>query len=179
MFSYVAFLRGIAPMNPNMKNEKLKGVFEDLGFENIQTVISSGNVLFESPSSDVQSLEATIEEAWPKKLGFYSTTIVRNHDQIKRLVDENPFKGISADRNLYLNVTFLKSDPKTKLNYPYEPADKSWKLLGFYEGAVCSVTDLSKTRTPDLYTQLEKLFTKEITTRTWQTVNRILKKFEQ
>jgi hypothetical protein len=29
MKQYVAFLRGIMPSNPNMRNEKLRGVFEE------------------------------------------------------------------------------------------------------------------------------------------------------
>jgi hypothetical protein len=41
---YVALLRGIMPTNPNMKGEKLKAVFEGLGFSNVHTVIASGNV---------------------------------------------------------------------------------------------------------------------------------------
>lgn len=40
---YVALLRGIAPTNPNMRNDKLREVFEKPGFKNVQTVISSGN----------------------------------------------------------------------------------------------------------------------------------------
>lgn len=178
MTKYVALLRGIAPLNPNMKNEKLKRVFEELGFKNVQSVISSGNVLFESTSTDVKKLESMIEKAWPKKLSFNSTTIIRNSDQIKEIVEADPFKGIPEDKNFYLNVTFLKTDPKTKLKYPYQPADKSWKLLGIRDKAIFSFTNLTKSRTPDLYTQLEKLFTKEITTRTWQTVNRILKRMQ-
>jgi uncharacterized protein (DUF1697 family) len=46
MVKYVALLRGIAPTNPNMRNDKLRGVFEKLSFENVKTVISSGNVVF-------------------------------------------------------------------------------------------------------------------------------------
>ena len=36
---YVALLRGIGPTNPNMRNEKLRGFFEVLVFEDVQTVI--------------------------------------------------------------------------------------------------------------------------------------------
>lgn len=64
MTKYVAFLRGIAPMNPNMRNEKLRTVMEDLGFSNVKTVISSGNILFESDEQNISKLEATIEAAW-------------------------------------------------------------------------------------------------------------------
>ncbi|MBA3630747.1 MAG: DUF1697 domain-containing protein [Actinobacteria bacterium] len=43
MKSYVALLRGIGPSNPNMRNDRLRAVFEDLGFSNVRAVISSGN----------------------------------------------------------------------------------------------------------------------------------------
>ncbi len=47
-----------------------------------------------------------------------------------------------------------------------------------YDGAICSVTDLADSGTPDLMVWLEKKFGKEITTRTWKTVKRILKAME-
>ena len=46
---YVALLRGIGPSNPNMRNERLRELFQKLGFQNVQTVISSGNVLLVVP----------------------------------------------------------------------------------------------------------------------------------
>jgi uncharacterized protein (DUF1697 family) len=173
---YVALLRGIAPLNPNMKNEKLRGVFESLGFQNVQTVISSGNVLFETDSKNVQALEATIEKALPAQLGFKSTTIIRSRKQIQALVDKNPFEGFADAKASYLNVTFLKTPPDTKLTFPYRPDNKPYELLGLYDGAICSVIDLTTTTTPDLMTWFEKQFGKGITTRTWKTVGRILKK---
>ncbi len=35
MRRYAALLRGIAPSNPNMTNDKLRGVFEGLGLEGV------------------------------------------------------------------------------------------------------------------------------------------------
>jgi uncharacterized protein (DUF1697 family) len=61
-----------------MRNDKLRGVFEKLGFESVKTVISSGNVIFESPSRSAAKLEQTIEKALPEQLGFTSTTILRS-----------------------------------------------------------------------------------------------------
>ncbi|MGH2757636.1 MAG: DUF1697 domain-containing protein [Actinomycetota bacterium] len=54
MGRFVALLRGIGPLNPNMRNEKLREVFVGLGFENVRTVITTGNVLFDSPSSAIR-----------------------------------------------------------------------------------------------------------------------------
>src|SRR5512134_220092 len=106
MTKYVALLRGIAPLNPNMRNDKLRGVFEKLGFVNVKTVISSGNVVFESPSKASKRLEEIIEKALPEQLGFTSTTIIRSKKQLQQLVDKNPFKGMEHSQKSSLNVTF-------------------------------------------------------------------------
>ncbi len=173
---YAALLRGIAPMNPNMRNDRLRSVLEGLGFKNVQTVISSGNVLFESPSDDPRALESVIEEAWPTKLGFNSTTIVRSQDELQKLVDDDPFKGIDDTPTSRLNVTFLKKPVKTTLKFPYHTEEKGYAVLGMIDQAVFTAIDLSGTKTPDVMAWLEKQFGKEITTRTWKTVHRILTK---
>ena len=175
---YAALLRGIRPSNPNMRNEKLRGVFEKLGFENVQTVISSGNVLFESPSKDVKALEASIEEAIQGRLGFASTTIIRSHQQLKRFVGSNPFEGVEDTPTSRLNVTFLKTRRKTNLRFPYRAEEKGYSVLGMQGREVCSVVDLTGGTTPDLMAWLEKQFGKEITTRTWKTVGKILTKLD-
>ena len=178
MTRYVALLRGIAPMNPNMRNDKLRGVFESLGFENVKTVISSGNVIFDSPSRSVKKLEESIETALPEQLGFTSTTILRSQGQLQKLVDEDPFKGMEHSQTSSLNVTFLKKKKQSSIKFPYQVNDRDYTLLGMYGGAICSVIDLTSAKTPDLMVWLEKQFGKEITTRSWKTVERILKAME-
>jgi uncharacterized protein (DUF1697 family) len=175
MNKYVALLRGIGPGNPNMRNEKLRGVFEKLGFANVKTVISSGNVVFESPSTNIKKLEKTVETALPEQLGFTSTTIIRSKKQLQRLVDKNPFKGMEHSQKSSLIVTFLKHKTKIDMEFPHKVDNRAYTLLGMYDGAICSVIDLTSSKTPDLMLWLEKKLGKEITTRTWKTVERILK----
>src|SRR5688572_965155 len=178
MTKYVALLRGIAPLNPNMRNEKLRGVFEKLGFANVKTVISSGNVVFESTSRNVRKLEESIEKALPEELGFKSTTIIRSQKQLQQLVDENPFEGMEHSQKSSLNVTFLKNKKSIDIKFPYKVDNRDYTLLSMYDGAICSVVDLTSSKTPDLMFWLEKKFGKEITTRTFKTVERILKVIE-
>jgi uncharacterized protein (DUF1697 family) len=154
MPTYVALLRGIMPMNPNMRGEKLKKVFESLGFQDVATVIASGNVVFSTRSQSIAALEAKIEVALPKQLGFKSTTIIRSRDELECLVKKNPFKGIRDEKPKYLIVTFFK--------------DKRKEL--------CTVVDLTTAKTPDFMRALEKEHGKAMTTRTWKTIGRILKK---
>jgi hypothetical protein len=74
-----------------------------------------------------------------------------------------------------LNVTFLKKKRKIDIKFPCKVDNRDYTLLGMYDGAICSVIDFTSTKTPDLMLWLEKKFGKEITTRTFKTVERILK----
>jgi uncharacterized protein (DUF1697 family) len=179
MIKYAALLRGIGPSNPNMRNEKLRGVFENLGFQNVQTVISSGNVLFETQSGDIKELEAIIEKALPEQLGFTSTTIIRSKEELQLLVDKKPFKDLKDTPESKLNVTFLKNKPNTEIEFPYHAENRGFTVLCIYDRAIFSVVDLTRTKTPDLMRWLEKEFGKEITTRTWKTVGKLLKRLNE
>jgi uncharacterized protein (DUF1697 family) len=158
MATYVALLRGIMPNNPNMRSEKLKAAFESAGLKNVATVIASGNVVFTSPSKDTKKLEDTIETTLHAKLGFKRAAIIRSEDELKKLVKKDPFKGIKDERPNYLIVTFFK-DRRKELSTVLNLDDS--------EG------------TPAFMSALEKKHSKALTTRTWKTVGRILKKMEE
>jgi uncharacterized protein (DUF1697 family) len=179
MRSYVALLRGIAPTNPNMRNDRLRTVFEDLGFRNVRTVISSGNVLFETDSSAVRALETRVEEALPKRLGFSSTTIIRSRTEIQALVDQDPFAGFDHSSSTHLNVTFLKRKPRRAPAFPHRPDRRDYTILGMVGRDICSVIDLTSATTPDLMQWMDREFGKENTTRTFKTVERILSRLRE
>ncbi len=153
----MALLRGIGPTNPNMRGERLKTLFEELGFTNVHPVIASGNIVFNSRSKNSKLLENKIEEALPKKLGFRSTTIVRSKEELETLVEKNPFKKFHDEKPNYLLVTFFK-DRKPEL---------------------CSVIRSTEEKTPDFMSKLERQYGKAITSRTWKTIGRIIKKMEE
>lgn len=168
MTTYVTLLRGIGPNNPNMRNKKLREVCEALGLHKARSVISSGNIIFESTKS-ANELEQMLDAAWPDKLGFNSITIVRSQSDIKALCAKNPFKGYQHQPKTYLNVTFFRTRlPKTTTSFK-----AGYQILKQYDRELCSVVDTTTTKTPTLMTDLEKKYGKIMTTRTWKTVERI------
>lgn len=178
MAKYVALLRGIAPTNPNMHQSKLCGVLEGLGLQNVRGVISSGNVVFESNAKDIAALEARIEAAWPKQLGFTSTTIIRSQQQLQEFVAGEPFKEAIKDPHNYLLVTFFKQPQKIGFKLPYQPDQKPFVLVAGSAHEVCTASDMSQPKTPDVMSWLEKQYGKQITSRTYKTVHRILNKMD-
>lgn len=178
MTKYIALIRGITPSNPDMHNEKLRAVFEGLGYKNVQTVISSGNVIFETRLENVNELESTIEKALQEKLNFKRTTIVFSKEDTHSFISEDPFKNQEDGPQCKLNVTFLKNTPDTEIKLPYHGKNKVFTVLGVHGRVITSMVDLSKGRTPELMRWMDNEFGNELTTRTWKTVQKIMKRFD-
>ena len=157
MNTYAAFLRGIGPENPNMRNERLRAVFENLGFKNVKSVISSGNIVFESAVKDATVLEKKIERALQSTLGIGGGAFVRSEAELERIIKKDPFEGASHGGETYLIVSFLKQKP--------------------YE--VYTALTREEMRTPKAMAAIEKRYSKQVTTRTWKTVGRVLKKMHE
>ena len=154
MITYVALLRGIMPSNPNMSNEKLRNVFCELGFSNVRTVISSGNVIFESKLKNTLNLEINIERALLKNLGIKSPAYIREKKELENIIKKNPFKNAEHSRKTYLIVSFLRQSPKE----------------------IFTTIDVTSNKPADFMRILDKKFAKNVTTRTWKTIERVVKK---
>ena len=163
-------------MNPAMANANLRAVCEDLGLANVSTVISSGNVVFETDVSDRAELEASLEAAWPAKLGFESTTILRTQAELENLLQMAPFGDLVHGPSSYLLVTFSKHPLQVEFETPYHPADRDYQVIAATTGELFTVTDMTGGGVPDVMVWVESQFGKQISSRTWLTVGRILKK---
>lgn len=173
MSKYAAFLRGINVGGVTVKMDKLKQAFEGLGFTNVKTLLASGNVLFTAPSASesvlVNKIEKKLESAFGREIGV----LVRQIEALQRLAAADPFAGIKITPQTRLFVTFLSEKKQSRLKIPYETPDKNCRIIRANDREVCSVLTLY--RTVDLMSMLEKEFGRKITTRNWNTVERILK----
>lgn len=163
-------------MNPNMRNERLRAVCESLGLKQVQTVISSGNVVFETESGDPSELEATLEAAWQSELGFESITVVRSHRQLEDLTELKPFGSLEHGKKSYLLATFSKAPLAAAFDLPYQPPLQEFSIVAATDRELFTVSDATSTSTPNVMAWLESHFGKEITSRTWLTVAKVLNK---
>lgn len=171
MKRYAAFLRGVMPTNCRMAD--LKAAFEQAGFTAVRTVLSSGNVVFGAPAASNAALERKAEAAIVKQLGRPFLTMVRSAAELERLLASDPFKGARIPREAKRNVTFLKTAPRAKLA-PAARYDGAW-LVGIKGSEVFSAHIPNNPNGPGFMVMIEKALGKEQTTRTWQTVEKVLK----
>ncbi|MCX6121729.1 MAG: DUF1697 domain-containing protein [Ignavibacteriales bacterium] len=176
MTKYAAFLRGInVGGHKPVPMQKLKKALESLHFKNVQTLLASGNVVFEAPPIDTIALEQKLEAKLQKTFGMKIGVLIRTMEELQSLNESQPFKGIDVTPETRLYVTFFSEKPKNRLKIPYTSPDKSYKILYISGREVCSVLILSSnSQTTDLMKVLEKEFGRKVTTRNWNTIVRVL-----
>ncbi len=168
-------LRGVGPADPRMRNENLRAVCTGLGFSNVATVISSGNIVFDADAGP-GDIEAQLEAAWPDQLGFASQTFVRSQMELEALEDLLPFGDLTHGNSTYLLATFAKTRLSVPFDLPHQPTDEAFKVVAAADRALFSVSDTTVRPTPDVMRWLEREIGRDITSRTWLTVHRILKR---
>lgn len=174
--TYVAFLRGInVGGNKIVKMADLKKMLEAMGFTNVKTLLASGNIVFETPQKDVTVLTKVISAQLEKTFGFEIAVMLRSREEIQKLVDSAPFKNIAVTKETRLYVTFLSEKSTTGLKIPYSSPDGNFIIVRATATEVCSVLTISpRAQTTDLMKILEKEFGKNVTTRNWNTVLKLL-----
>ncbi|HLG15833.1 MAG TPA: DUF1697 domain-containing protein [Blastocatellia bacterium] len=103
----IAFLRAINVGGHNVTMAELRGIFEALGFEEVETFIASGNVIFTSGSTDIGALQPRIEDHLRKPLGYEVTTFIRTVAEVAAIAQYKPFKEPQLQSAVALNVGFL------------------------------------------------------------------------
>ncbi len=179
MTTYIAFLRGInVSGHHKVPMAELRTTMETLKCKRVQTLLNSGNLIFESETTDLKQLEKGISTHLEQTFGFPIPTILRKAATLVRLLKNNPFKDIELNKDLRFYVSFLRKDPEGDLKLPWQSDDQSFKIMSLIDGTVISVLDLSIGKTPKALAAFEKFFGKEITTRNWNTIKRIEKKLK-
>ncbi len=90
---------------------ELRRVFEKLGLKGVETFIASGNVVFESDTADLRSLELALEDRLRKALGYEVTTFLRTEEELAALAKYEPFRKSHLKDATALNVGFLVAPP--------------------------------------------------------------------
>jgi uncharacterized protein (DUF1697 family) len=174
MTQYVAFPRGINAGH-RMSMAELRAVFDSLGYEHVRTVLASGNVLFQTGRKSEALLIREIERGLASAFGAKIAVVLRTRRELERLAAAQPFAQVDTRPTTRLFVTFLKKKPAGRRG---SPTGEGFEILGIVGRDVCSVLDLAQARSPDFMRVLDREFGKEVTTRGWPTVERILKAFE-
>ena len=172
---YISMLRGVnlGPHN-RMKMEPLRKSLEVLGFEQVQTYIQSGNVIFRAAKQSPRAVSKRIEETVLADFGFAVPVITQTCEQMKETIQNNPFskkRGIDVSK---MHVTFLSQVPVEAALKKLAVADGADEFCHSGEAIYLHCRNgYSETKLSNGF--FEKTLAVRATTRNWKTVNQLYK----
>jgi uncharacterized protein (DUF1697 family) len=108
---HIALLRAVnLPGHNTIGMADLKALVVGLGFEDAQTLLQSGNIVFTGGTKTTASLEQALERAAAKTLGLETDFLVRTATEWEALIDANPFPREAKDDPSHLLAVILKDE---------------------------------------------------------------------
>jgi len=107
---HVALLRGInVGTAKRVAMVELRALVEELGYNEVRTLLNSGNVVFSAAKAEPREMALRIEKALEEKLGVSARVLVISAEELAEVVAGNPL-GKVADNPSRLLVGIL-GDP--------------------------------------------------------------------
>jgi uncharacterized protein (DUF1697 family) len=170
--THVALLRGInVGKAKRVAMADLRRLFEDLGYEDVRTLLNSGNVVFTGRDSSSRA-SSRIEKAMTAQLGLSVRVMVVGAAELKSVMKENSL------------LQLMDNPSRLLVAFPGKPSDLSGlKLLekqdwspdalavGSHAAYVWCPDGISVSR---LIEEVGRAMRTEVTTRNWATVSKLL-----
>ena len=174
---YIAFLRAVNVGGHNkIKMDDLKKLFVSLGYKNVETVIQSGNVIFQTSEKGVKTIATKIEEKLNEFMKKDIKVFVRTHSELSKIVKQNPFGGTKSDDKIKTYVFFLYEEPDSEIKFPLESPNKEVNVFQKVKLNLFMLVKKvpGKASSPNDF--IEKIFGVPATARNWNVVCNIVGK---
>ena len=128
MARFVALLRGVN-LGPNRRvpMAELRALLEERGYEDVRTLLQSGNVGVTSGKS-AKAVGEELEAAIADRFGVATDVVLRTRKELEALVAANPL-GAVADDPKRLQVWFLSGRPRAAAIKALEAADVAPEVI--------------------------------------------------
>jgi len=172
MNTFISMLRGInVSGQKKIRMTELQRLYETLGLVNVETYVQSGNVVFDSPEPDASRLRALIEAQIEAAFGYQVFIFIRDAEDFRRIIDNNPFTSQRNEDPDKLHVTFLYRAPSLSawdtLKAPEGETDEF--VRGEKEIFLFCPNGYGRTKLSNSF--FERKLGVSATTRNWRTVN--------
>jgi uncharacterized protein (DUF1697 family) len=167
---WIALLRGIN-LGPRHKlpMARVRAVFEAIGATNVTTFIASGNVVFDHAQRSEAKLRSQLEAALTTEAGFDVPVMLRTRLQLEQVLKKCPFSDQPAK---FVHVTFLAEKPAAAAVQAIDAAACAPELFAVVGREVYLLlpNGMGVAKLPPKLDGLRVTGT----TRTWQTVSKLV-----
>ena len=171
---YVVFLRGInVGGHKKVSMPVLRQLLMQNAYENVATLLNSGNILVTTQESDTAKVENHVALLIEKQFGFHVPVFILPSETFRSLVEQDPFHGIEVHKDLRLYVSYFTNIKNPLPELPWESEDGALQMLSRNDNSLNTILDVSVKGTTDAMKILDYHFGKEITTRNWNTIKKL------
>jgi uncharacterized protein (DUF1697 family) len=169
----IALLRAVNVAAHNrVAMDDLRELMERLGYEDVRTLLQTGNVVFSGDDSP-DAAARRIEQALAADLGVKSQVLVRTQPELANVVARNPLASVATDPKK-LVVMFLSGKPDAAWLRELDPAKFQPERFTAHGREVYAWLPGGLGRSRLLASLTEKRLKVTATTRNWSTVEKLL-----
>lgn len=176
----ICFLRGInVGGHSKIKMDALRALFVSLKFEEPQTYVQSGNVIFKTAERNLEFVASRLKQAITKKFACSPEIMLRSLAELRAVVSNNPFAKRANIEPAKLHAFFLASRPaKNAVENLRQLAiqPEEIHLIG-RELFIYFPNGVGKSRLP--WARLDKALQTHGTGRNWNSVTKVLEMAER
>ncbi|NNF87929.1 MAG: DUF1697 domain-containing protein [Acidimicrobiia bacterium] len=170
---YVGFVRNVMIGREGLHRPVLVEIFRAAGAAEPRSYISTGNISFSAQDKDVSDMTGTVEDRIAEVIGRHEPVFVRSVDYLRDLVASDPFATSPVSDPVDRTVSFTR-DPLGDIELPVWSRRADVALFRATEREVFAVGRLVDGRTSGGGGLVEKTIGQPVTTRSWNTVLRIV-----
>jgi len=173
MKRWAALLRGVNLGGRKLLSSDLKAITESLGYARVETLLASGNVVFDSGERG-EEIERRLEAAFLEQ-GLKTDVIVRDLDGMRAAIAANPYAEAAADHPSHVLVTFHRDPfPDGVIERHAEIHSGPERMQAIGRELYVDYTGQQAMRDSKLLQTMAKAkFPKVATGRNWNTVNKL------
>jgi uncharacterized protein (DUF1697 family) len=159
-----------------LKMEVLRQYMAELGAENIQTYIQSGNIVCNIDSQKTSSIPQEVEHLLQSKAGISVKVFALKQSDLQTVVNDNPFKDSDRYASNKVYICFLSEIPNSELVINLRNLLLESKEILEFQGNIAYLfcnDGYGKTKFSNNF--IESKLKVQATTRNMNTVNALLK----
>ena len=154
--------------------DQLKKMIESLGFENVQTYIQSGNIIYQTKKTDSLKLSVQIKKALQKDFGFDAPVYTMTSETLEVVIKNNPFQKDKNKDVAFFHVTFLDKLPDKEKISLLQLVDTKNDVFEIVDHALYLYCPDGYGKTKLTNTFVESKLKVGATTPNWKTTNELL-----
>ncbi len=174
---WFGFIRNIMVGRKGLTQAVLLAAFQASGATNARSFLATGNIAFELDDKPINAFLGQVCQYLTNNYGCAEPIFARSLSEVQTLQAQQPFGQVTADDVHERCVTFLPDTPIVLPPLPIYSARKDVAIFAATDREAYSITRLINGRTSSAGRLIENVTRVPVTTRNWNTIEKMLRAY--